>query len=162
MTGCRAEIEAPGCRALVQFVPHEVEGRLRAIDVILKAHDVLDVRIWRAFPLARIESRANEPATRRLLLEYANLAELAPVPDVLPTEVEGRMSLTVARPVRPPYPDTVYKTVASHYRWCVRWGHPPAQVIAEFNDVPTSTVYGWISEARRRGFLEPGRPGRAG
>jgi len=34
--------------------------------------------------------------------------------------------------------------------------------LAEANGVPVSTVHRWVKEARRRGFLPPGRPGRSG
>ncbi len=38
----------------------------------------------------------------------------------------------------------------------------PAVELAEVNGVPVTTAHRWVKEARRRGFLPPGRKGRRG
>lgn len=50
------------------------------------------------------------------------------------------------------YGDTFYKAIAAEYRATER---RPGRHIAEMNDVPLSTAYRWIKEARQRGFLAP-------
>jgi hypothetical protein len=161
MTGRQARILDPELRwnALVTFV--ELDGRLRVADVEIHG-GALDVSTWRSFPLARIETRANEARTRQLLDHYADMhMRSREVLEDVPASAE-KMTLVVKRPPRPPYPDSVYLTLANNYRWCVLVGLPPAQSIADANGVPVRTVYGWFREARRRGILEPGRKGRAG
>jgi hypothetical protein len=58
--------------------------------------------------------------------------------------------------------DEFYENVAAVYQELARSSPRPASQIAEANDVPVTTVHRWIKEARRRGILGPGRPGKAG
>ena len=59
--------------------------------------------------------------------------------------------------------DEFLSDLARTYRWLVASKHTaPATVIAEQTGAPVATVRRWISNARQRGFLPPGRPGRAG
>jgi len=59
-------------------------------------------------------------------------------------------------------PDAFYRDVASTYRHLASASPRPAAELAEANRVPVTTAHRWIKEARRRGFLPPGRPGKAG
>lgn len=59
-------------------------------------------------------------------------------------------------------PDRFASTVAAYYSLFVRFSQKPAKEIAEHSGVPVATVRGWIREARQRGKLPPGTPGRAG
>jgi hypothetical protein len=61
-------------------------------------------------------------------------------------------------------PDSFYRRVAELYSALSASGtHRPAQMIAEANDVPVTTVRRWIKEARARNVLAPAdRAGRAG
>lgn len=59
-------------------------------------------------------------------------------------------------------PDTFYQEVAQAYRSATTESQRPAAVLAEEAGVPVTTVHRWIREARRRGFLPPGRKGTAG
>lgn len=53
--------------------------------------------------------------------------------------------------------------LARMYRWLVGTGrNAPATVIAEQTGAPVATVRRWVSMARKKGLLPPGRPGRAG
>jgi hypothetical protein len=59
--------------------------------------------------------------------------------------------------------DDFLKDLARTYRWLIASGHnAPATAIAEESGAPVATVRRWIVNARQRGFLPPGRPGRAG
>ncbi|GIG61621.1 hypothetical protein Lfu02_59930 [Longispora fulva] len=59
-------------------------------------------------------------------------------------------------------PDEFYRDVARAYRDLAQSSHRPAAELAAANGVPATTAHRWIKEARRRGFLPPGRPGKAG
>jgi hypothetical protein len=61
-------------------------------------------------------------------------------------------------------PDDFYRRVAEAYSWLRGYeqSRSPASDLAEINGVPVTTVHRWVKEARRRGLLGPGRPGRAG
>ncbi len=59
-------------------------------------------------------------------------------------------------------PDSFYRDVARAYLDLAQSSTRPAGELAETNGVPVTTAHRWIKEARRRGFLPPGRPGTAG
>jgi hypothetical protein len=126
--------------------------------------------LLRAIPVGKLEATAN--------------AQLAVVDDAV-VAVKNRRP----RPVRPPAadpggwetsdpaaavgrrlpepagrgrPDHFYREVATVYLDYAQGSHRPAVDLAERHDVPVTTAHRWIKEARRRGFLPPGRPGRAG
>lgn len=58
--------------------------------------------------------------------------------------------------------DDFYRHVAAAYLSLAQASSRPAAELAEANGVPVSTTHRWIKEARHRGFLPPGRPGKAG
>ena len=59
-------------------------------------------------------------------------------------------------------PDLFYREVADVYLDLAQASHRPASDIAAQHGVPVSTAHRWVKEARRRGFLPPGRPGKTG
>lgn len=59
-------------------------------------------------------------------------------------------------------PDEFYREIADVYLDLAQASPRPASDLAESNGVPVTTAHRWIKEARRRGFLPPGRPGKAG
>jgi hypothetical protein len=59
-------------------------------------------------------------------------------------------------------PAAFYRQIARAYLDLAQVSSRPAVDLAEANAVPTTTAHRWIKEARRRGFLPPGRPGKAG
>lgn len=69
---------------------------------------------------------------------------------------------TLYQPEKRPYPDSFFYEVALAYSSVSRWSDRPAVEISEAHDVPVSTVHRWIKEARKRGFLPPGRAGKVG
>ena len=52
--------------------------------------------------------------------------------------------------------------MATAYRHLAATSSRPVGELADANDVPVSTAQRWVKEARRRGLLAPGHPGKAG
>jgi hypothetical protein len=59
-------------------------------------------------------------------------------------------------------PDRFYQEVANQYGRLVAVSSRPAAEMAKIHGIPITTVHRWVKEARRRGFLGPGRKGRRG
>lgn len=59
-------------------------------------------------------------------------------------------------------PDRFYAGIAAAYLDLASTSRRPAVDLSHEHDVPVTTVHRWIKEARRRGHLAPGRPGKAG
>jgi hypothetical protein len=59
-------------------------------------------------------------------------------------------------------PDLFYRQVADAYLDLSQGSPRPASDIARTHGVPVTTAHRWVKEARRRGFLPPGRPGKTG
>jgi hypothetical protein len=72
---------------------------------------------------------------------------------VEPPDLDGQLDVPSAKP----YGDDFYREVAEVYRRLAPWVRSPANVIADDNGVPVTTVHRWFKFARRKGFLEPGR-----
>ncbi len=60
------------------------------------------------------------------------------------------------------YPDSFYVAVAAAYQTLAHSTASPIAALASANDVPHTTAQRWVREARHRGLLPPGRPGKAG
>ncbi len=58
--------------------------------------------------------------------------------------------------------DEFYAEVAAVYASLVSQTHQPVAVMAEKNTVARVTAHRWVKQARDRGLLPPGRPGKAG
>ena len=131
--------------------------------------------LLRAIPVGRIEAAANA----QLSVIDDRIVTAAPVhaharPLIAP---DGRSELgwettdparAGARPDPPDLarlrgrPDVFYQQVADVYLDLAQASHRPASDLAERHGVPVSTAHRWVKEARRRGFLPPGHPGKAG
>ena len=61
-----------------------------------------------------------------------------------------------------PIPDDFYAQLAAAYKLVVSVDEAPAPTIAAHTKVSVRTVHGWVSEARKRGYLPPARKGKAG
>lgn len=133
-------------------------------------------QLMRTIPLGRIEATAN--------------AQLSAIDDrVLPhprqrRRAPGRQASTTGsddgweRPDPPPVtahtarraagspprgrPDRFYADIAAAYSELAQTSRRPAAELAGRHDVPVTTAHRWIKEARRRGHLGPGRPGKTG
>lgn len=64
------------------------------------------------------------------------------------------------RPAARRLEDSFFENVARAYRDAVRRGLHPRKTLAEDTGVAPDTVAGWVLEARRRGYLPPGKPGK--
>ena len=121
------------------------EGRLRVVGIQLEG--LVSAETLRAVPIGRIEAAANaqlsgSPAKPR--------SDMARIPEAFRSNaVRG-------------YPDAFYDSVASAYRGLVSTTSRPVSELAYANEVPVTTAQRWVKEARRRGLLAPGHPGKAG
>lgn len=79
-----------------------------------------------------------------------------------PTVTQRRPRLRIPVPKGQKRPDDFFGRVAAAYSYLAGHTRRPATELAARNDVPVTTVHGWIKEARRRGLLGPGRRGSAG
>jgi hypothetical protein len=144
-------------------------GRLGLAELRIIGEPTSD--LLRAIPVGRIEAAAN--------------AQLAVIDDA----VSPRPPRQRRHPTRPPgdgndrgweqpssltptaspragrsrgRPDQFYAEIAEAYRQLAQTSRRPAGDLAADHGVPVTTAHRWIKEARRRGFLAPGRPGKAG
>jgi hypothetical protein len=158
-------------------------GRFEIVDAHISGK--VSGPLLRSLPLSRIEASVNAPGLDRSLEWRFNKGE--PVGPGLWPDTKAKKNLlkwregpaqedatvrpaTVALSVNiPPVkikagkkPDDFYKQVAERYSALASQTRRPAAVLAEKNGVPASTIHRWVREARRRGLLSPGHPGRAG
>jgi hypothetical protein len=75
---------------------------------------------------------------------------------------DPRLSARPAGSRAKPYDDAFYREVADKYTAIASQAPNPAARISDANGVPVTTVHRWVREARRRGFLPPAAPGKAG
>lgn len=171
---CEWRQEPPLPGTVLVRVTAEPGGRLVLSG--LRVEGVPTAEFLRSIPVGRIEAAAN--------------AQLSVVDDVIiATAPPGRRDAAAARepllfdtgweapdPVRPASrptgrpsaaarrrrPDDFYRVIASAYLDLAQTSARPAAELAEAHRVPATTAHRWIKEARRRGFLPPGRPGKAG
>lgn len=138
--------DAPGDVSVrVRLVPSD-DGRLRLVGLQLDGPIAADV--LRAIPVGRIEAAANAQLHADSPPRRRNVA--ARVPDSLRSNaVRG-------------YPDAFYDSIASAYRSLVATSPKPVAELAAANEVPVTTAQRWVKEARRRGLLAPGHPGKSG
>ncbi|MGW4752010.1 hypothetical protein [Streptomyces chartreusis] len=159
--------------------------RLNIHRVVMDSSKPISAHGWRRVPFSNIERLANGAGVREQLLlepdsELPDLDEL----ERYFLDDDGRLTskaLTTATiwagqqpeqadeqpdPLRKPegrITDDFLQELAATYRWLVNNGRrAPASVIADQTGAPVATVRRWIANARQRGFLPPGRPGRAG
>ncbi|MEV8510763.1 hypothetical protein [Dactylosporangium sp. NPDC051484] len=130
--------------------------------------------LLRAIPVGRIEAAANAQlaaveAGRDTTPAVSTRARPVAPPvaeDVGWEMVEPSLAVTRAAPPetsRPRgRPDVFYRQVADVYLTFAQASPRPACDLADQHGVPVSTAHRWVKEARRRGFLPPGRPGKSG
>lgn len=123
------------------------DGRLHIVD--LRVEGVVSAEVLRSIPVGRIEAAANA--------QLHSSARTGP-PRRPSAKISSRLRTNAVRG----YPDAFYDAVASAYRHLAASSPRPVAELADANDVPITTAQRWIKEARRRGLLAPGRPGKAG
>ena len=150
------------------------DGRLGVTE--LRIAGALSSELLRAIPLGRIEAAAN---AQLVVIDAVNAPVTLMRPGTrglvsLDTGWETGEAVPYRRPDGPRVPirladdtgrgrtDEFYATVAGIYQELAQSSPRPAIELAEANQVPVTTAHRWIKEARRRGFLGPGRPGKAG
>lgn len=152
---------------LVAFVRFEADER-----AVLRAVEVRVVEPWlpllRDLPLGRIENAVNADAgTRFELIQHIGESLYGQEPATMfamkdathGTELPPRVYLE--RPAKRRLDDTFYANVAAAYVGAVAWGLDPRKTLALDSGTPADTVARWIGEARRRGYLSSGEPGKA-
>ncbi|GAA1815405.1 hypothetical protein [Agromyces neolithicus] len=120
--------------------------------------DPITSQLLRELPTARIEAAINKRLFAMKRTETITGGKI-----VLPSgrKVSERDLL---KPLGDPkkVPD-FYELVALQHGRLTQQGDPnPSATMAQINGVALSTAQGWITKARDRGFLPPGRRGRAG
>jgi len=122
------------------------DGRMR-IDG-LQIEGPVSAEALRSIPVGRIEAAAN-----------AQLGQTAPARR---KRTEARIPDSLRSNAVRGYPDAFYDSIASAYRTLVATSSKPVSELAVANDVPVTTAQRWVKEARRRGLLAPGHPGKSG
>jgi hypothetical protein len=114
----------------------------------------------RAISMPRLEAMRNEDGAGIVAAAWEMLAADAPEHYDIPA---GAPRQRITRPDRadPEQQQQFYRRVAMAYRQYAQV-RPPAPAIAEEAGVPVTTVHRWVREARRRGYLPPGRQGKVG
>jgi hypothetical protein len=134
-------------------------------------------RMLREVPLERLENAVNRHGTmQELMPRFLGISRLGVWSDeplvegqswwLLPVHEDDIQWVDLSRgywlevPRGYGRPDSFYAEVAELYGRAVLASDRPANEIAEANEVPVTTVHGWIKEARRRGHLPPGTNNR--
>jgi len=143
----------------------------------LRVEGAPTAELLRAIPVGRIEAAANAQLS---VVDDAIVAAAPPGRRDAPAAREPQLSdagweapdpLRAALRRSPPAstittgtrrPDDFYRDIARAYLDLAQTSARPAAELAEAHSVPATTAHRWIKEARRRGFLPPGRPGKAG
>lgn len=130
--------------------------------------------LLRAIPIGRIEAAANaQLAVSHESIDTSPVLNLRarPVAPPIAGDTGWEMvepALAVSRTVADGgtrtrgRPDVFYREVADVYLDFAQGSARPACDLADRHGVPVSTAHRWVKEARRRGFLPPGRPGKSG
>jgi len=161
----------PGEEVFIRFDEDE-RGRLFICDFRILRPEGISTATLRDIPLGQIEAMANSPGLAPLVREslkaprpeevtsdeqfWGDRAAAGPVPFELSPEVR-RVFGILPIPETRRYPDEFYREVARTYAVLAAGGRDPAQQLSRKNNVPPATVHRWLREARRRGFLAPGR-----
>jgi hypothetical protein len=138
---------ATGAPAVRVQVGEGDDGRLHVVG--LHVEGPVSAETLRAIPVGRIEAAANAQF-------HASAPGLPPRRAA--ATIPARLRTVAVRG----YPDAFYDRVASIYRHLAAATPRPVVALADANDVPVTTAQRWVKEARRRGLLAPGRPGKAG
>ncbi|MGI5246000.1 hypothetical protein [Dactylosporangium sp. CA-139066] len=140
----------------------------------LRIEGTPSAELLRAIPVGRIEAAANAQLTAvEAVRGTAAVVNTRPRPVAPPVaeDVGWEMTepaLAVARAApggatrMRGRPDVFYRQVADVYLTYAQASPRPACDLADERGVPVSTAHRWVKEARRRGFLPPGRPGKSG
>jgi hypothetical protein len=146
------------------------DGRLHLVEMHVDGE--LSAEVLRSIPVGRIEAAANAQlhpsASAPLGLDLASAFgdDALGNDDVFPSGAGSFADAVLPPALRDSagggYRDEFYGAVAAIYRSLAASTPRPVAEMAGANDVPVTTAQRWVKEARRRGLLAPGRPGKAG
>ncbi|WP_432981726.1 hypothetical protein [Dactylosporangium sp. CA-233914] len=139
----------------------------------LRIEGTPSAELLRAIPVGRIEAAANAQlaaegtgSTTPVLSSRARPVAPPVAEDVGWEMIEPALAVTRAAPAKAARlrgrPDIFYRQVADVYLEYAQASPRPACDLADRHGVPVSTAHRWVKEARRRGFLPPGQPGKSG
>ncbi|UOQ88164.1 hypothetical protein MUN74_12800 [Agromyces endophyticus] len=157
------EHEATHTRIMIrlQRQPLAVPEEIRITGVIYlpwRPGDPITSQLLRELPTARIEAAINKRLFAMKRTETITGGKI-----VLPSghKISERDLL---KPLGDPkkVPDFYELVALQHGRLTQQGNANPSATMAEINGVALSTAQGWITKARERGLLPPGRRGRAG
>jgi hypothetical protein len=164
--------ETPLAATVLVRIAIGADGRLVLAGLRIDGSPSAD--LLRAIPVGRIEAAANAQLSVVDDVIVANTL-VNPRPRPLVQPVAGSDGWEITDPARAVprnqgpdgtrsrgRPDVFYREVADVYLDLAQASHRPASDIAARHGVPVSTAHRWVKEARRRGFLPPGRPGKTG
>jgi hypothetical protein len=120
----------------------------------------------RSVPLARIHAAATMRGSGLIQLMLAAGADQEPPAGMLSTRPPAGAGAKLERRYRLKRPagrrlnDDFYRDVAHAYQSAVAFGLKPRKAIVTDTGAADATVAGWILEARRRGHLPEGEPGK--
>jgi hypothetical protein len=164
--------EPPLAGAVLVRVAVGAGGRL--VLTGLRIDGTPSAELLRAIPVGRIEAAANaqlaagDSAGGTTPVVSLRARPVAPpvAEDIGWEMVEPALAVVRAAPAGPGRlrgrPDVFYRQVADVYLEFAAASARPARDLADRHGVPVSTAHRWVKEARRRGFLPPGRPGKSG
>lgn len=143
---------------------HVWPGRIRVTEVWVNAQDdggedlAISAAHMRAVPLGRITEFLNAPNIAAAVQGAfgVNPEDQPPLPlgPDFTDDPEAAYRIDGINQTR--RPDTFYRDVALAVGVALsRGSREAAAIIARANDVPTTTVYRWIREARKRGVMAP-------
>ncbi len=147
----RFSVEQPALKLVV--------AELRFVEPWLRRH--------RELPLSRVENAANADANTRFQIVKDSKKPAPRDLDeyfALKAKTSGRRvepRYQLERPARRRLDDDFYAAVARAYADAVAEGLNPRKTLAADSGTPADTVARWIAEARRRGQLSAGEPGKA-
>jgi hypothetical protein len=150
----------------VWWDPNDPEpGRVMA--VMLALPDGLTPTTLQRFPWAKWLAVADGSMRAVEVNTMGDLNEVVQMSDAIHAAVYDRRpprGVVGTKKGRPPeHTDDFYRGIAQLYMELRQLGDPsPNKTIAEEKKVNVSTVRTWVSVARKKGFLAPGRPGRVG
>lgn len=114
----------------------------------------------RALPVAGIEAAINKRLFNMQRAQTPLRGEIV----ILPSGRKISKSALLTKPIGDPKktPDFYELVALQHGELVNNWIKNPTEAIAGINGVPLATAKGWVTRARARGLLPPGRRGRAG
>jgi hypothetical protein len=150
------------------------DGRLALFEVLMTGRPIT-TDTFRQLRIGAIERQVNGRGTAEAIRRRMALVSPDPRGDLERSfgkrrKLDRKSTLPIELPNAklPPrasgtrYGDDFYRAVADVYAALAEVVAAPVNVMQEANNVDKTTIYEWIKQARARGYLPPGRRGKAG